>query len=141
MVKGDRILIERTCCFTGHRKLPAKKIDTIVFNLNKEIERLIKEGVTTFLSGGALGFDQIAASLIATKKEMGYNIRLVMALPCRGQDDLWTAKEKQLYNLEEIMPKVAAFKISPPWRMPYGIMVQVMCQKIVKTHQFVIHML
>ena len=29
---------------------------------------------------------------------MGYNIRLVMALPCKGQDDLWTTKQKQLYR-------------------------------------------
>ena len=91
-------MIERTCCFTGHRKLSAKKIEPIIYNLNREVERLIQTGVTTFLSGGALGFDQIAAFLIISKKEMGYNIRLNMALPCKGQEDLWTSKEKQLYQ-------------------------------------------
>ena len=88
----------KTCCFTGHRKLPAKKIETILYKLNKEVERLIQEGVTTFISGEALGFDQIAASLIASKKEMGYDVRLVMALPCRGQEESWTAKEKEIYH-------------------------------------------
>ena len=88
----------KTCCFTGHRKLPSKKIDSIILKLNAEVERLINEGVTTFVSGGALGFDQIAAFLIASKKELGYNIRLVLALPCKGQEDLWTPKEKQLYS-------------------------------------------
>ena len=42
--------------------------------------------------------DQIAALLIATKKETGVDIRLVMALPCREQGDLWTAKEKEVYH-------------------------------------------
>ena len=44
----------KTCCFTGHRKLPAKKMQSIIFKLNSEVERLIQEGVTTFISGGAL---------------------------------------------------------------------------------------
>ena len=88
----------KTCCFTGHRKLPAKKIESIIFRLNNEVERLIQEGVTTFISGGALGFDQIAASLIASKKEMEIDIQLVMALPCRGQEDFWPEKEKEIYR-------------------------------------------
>ena len=88
----------KTCCFTGHRKLPAKKTQSIIFKLNSEVERLIQEGVTTFISGGALGFDQVAASLIAAKKEMGFDVRLVMALPCREQDKSWTAKEKEIYR-------------------------------------------
>ena len=87
-----------TCCFTGHRKLPAKRIESIVFNLNNEVERLINEGVTTFISGGALGFDQISASLIIAKKEQGANIRLIFALPCRDQDKKWTVRQRQLYN-------------------------------------------
>ena len=91
-------MVERTCCFTGHRKLPKGKIDTIISKLNCELERLIQNGVTIFISGGALGFDQMAASAVLDKKEKGYNIQLVMALPCRGQDDLWTTKQKQLYT-------------------------------------------
>lgn len=87
-----------TCCFTGHRKLPADKIESIVKNLDREIENLIANGVTDFISGGALGFDQIAASLIIVKKEMGRNIRLRFALPCKNQDELWNEKQKKLYQ-------------------------------------------
>jgi len=90
--------MDKTACFTGHRKLPLKKIEGILYKLNYEIERLIKEGVTTFISGGALGFDQMAAFLIAAKREKGYDIRLVLALPCKGQEGLWAAKEKLLYK-------------------------------------------
>ena len=86
------------CFFTGHRKLPADKIEHIITRLDSEIDRLIKLGVTDFISGGALGFDQIAASLIVAKKEMGHNIRLIFALPCKNQDKDWTAEQKQLYR-------------------------------------------
>ena len=86
-----------TCCFTGHRVLPANQIEHIIVRLNEEIDRLIGQRVTNFISGGALGFDQIAAALIIAKKEMGAEIRLIFALPCRNQDQRWTAEQKQLY--------------------------------------------
>ena len=50
---------ERTCCFTGHRGLPQDRVERIVMNLNKEVDHLIAQGVTDFISGGALGFDHI----------------------------------------------------------------------------------
>ncbi|MDL2273764.1 DUF1273 domain-containing protein [Oscillospiraceae bacterium OttesenSCG-928-G22] len=89
---------EKTCCFTGHRKLPKEKIEQIVVALDCEVERLIEQGVTNFISGGALGFDQIAASLIVAKKEMGRDVRLIFALPCRNQDERWNDRQKQLYH-------------------------------------------
>jgi len=87
-----------TCCFTGHRKLPSKKLNYIIKRLDAEIDNLMHQGVTNFISGGALGFDQIAASLIIAKKEMGANIRLIFALPCRDQDKNWTPNQKRLYH-------------------------------------------
>jgi len=89
---------DKTCCFTGHRKLPCKNIERIIKRLHEEVNHLIRQGVTDFISGGALGFDQIAASLIISKKQQGANIRLIFALPCRNQDEKWTDKQKQLYR-------------------------------------------
>lgn len=86
------------CCFTGHRKIPADKVESIVKNLDREIERLISNRVTRFISGGALGFDQIAASMIIAKREMGRDIRLCFALPCKNQDEVWTDKQRALYR-------------------------------------------
>ena len=88
----------QTCCFTGHRTLPVKKIQRIVNRLNNEVDQLIQKGVTTFMSGGALGFDRIAVSLVITKRQQGANIRLIFALPCRNQDETWTDRQKQLYR-------------------------------------------
>ncbi len=89
---------ERTCCFTGHRKLPVSQLGRVVTCLNSEIEQLIQSGVTTFLSGGALGFDQTAAALIASKKKQGYAIRLELALPYPDQDRLWPQNIQSQYR-------------------------------------------
>lgn len=62
---------ENICCLTGHRKLAKYRIDGIIKRLNQEIDNLINKGVTDFISGGAIGFDLIAASLVIAKKEMG----------------------------------------------------------------------
>lgn len=87
-----------TCCFSGHRKLPKDQIEKIIKHLNQEVDWLIAQSVTNFISGGALGFDQLAASLIITKKEMGQPIRLIFALPCKNQDELWHNNQKKLYH-------------------------------------------
>ena len=87
-----------TCCFTGHRKLPQDKIEIIIKRLDREVDNLINQGVTEFISGGALGFNQISASLILVKKEMGHDIRLIFALPFKNQDALWTGEQKRLYR-------------------------------------------
>ena len=89
---------ENACCFTGHRKLPSDTFEKIILNLDREVENLIAKGITDFISGGALGFDQIAASLIVAKKEMGKKIRLIFALPCKNQAERWNKKQKELYH-------------------------------------------
>lgn len=78
--------------------MPKDKLEQIILRLNREIDSLISQGVTDFISGGALGFDQIAASLIIAKKEMGHKIRLIFALPCRNHDAFWSAKQKKLFQ-------------------------------------------
>lgn len=71
---------DQTCCFSGHRKIPVDKIQLIVERLNHEIDDLIRHGVTDFISGGAPGFDHIAAALVIAKKEMGQKIRLIVSV-------------------------------------------------------------
>ena len=89
---------ETACCFTGHRILPLNILESVITRLNSEIDKLISQGVTVFYSGGALGFDQIAASAIICKKEEGKNIKLIFALPCKNQDKLWTMEQRVLYQ-------------------------------------------
>ncbi len=71
---------ETTCCFWGHNWLPHDKIASIFLKLDEEIEKLIQAGVCSFLSGGKMGFDRMAASLIADRKSRGYDVHLKMLL-------------------------------------------------------------
>lgn len=73
-------------------------MEKLVKQLNQEIDKLIQKGITNFISGGAIGFDQIAASLVISKKQQGADIRLIFALPCRNQDKNWNERQKQLYH-------------------------------------------
>lgn len=88
-----------TCCFTGHRKLPEHKIEGILKHLDQEVDNLINQGVLDFVSGGAIGFDLIAASLIAAKKKMGKVVRLTFALPYPNHYEYWTECEKNCSTL------------------------------------------
>jgi uncharacterized phage-like protein YoqJ len=78
--------------------LPKEKIIKIMKRLNCEIDSLIGQGVTEFVSGGALGFEQLAASLILTKRQMVREIRLTFALPYKNQEEVWDAEQKKLYH-------------------------------------------
>ena len=90
-----------TCCFSGHRALPGENVETIRKELSVVIDEHIKKGYTRFISGGALGFDLMAARLVAEKRKMNNEIRLIMILPCRDQHIKWSRRDKMKY--EEIL--------------------------------------
>ena len=77
------------CAFSGHRQICLSHIDIIVPKLSETIDALINSGVTHFLSGGAVGFDMIAANEVLKKRENGADISLSMILPCRTQERIW----------------------------------------------------
>ena len=88
----------RTCCFTGHRNISVIDRLFIKKRLKKELENLIENGVIYFGSGGAIGFDTIAALTVLKLKNKYPQIKLIMILPCKEQDKLWTEKDKQIYS-------------------------------------------
>ena len=93
------LIRERCCCFTGHRLLSASDRAGLRVLLYKEIKRLIGEGVTTFLSGGALGFDTLAAQeVLRLRAERPEPIALVLVLPCLGQENRWTERDAAVYR-------------------------------------------
>lgn len=87
-----------SCCFSGHRELPIEKLGYISGMLEKCIEKLAEEGCEEFISGGALGFDLLAAEAVLKKKKTYTKIRLVMALPCHNQHEKWSAFQKARYE-------------------------------------------
>ena len=90
----------KTCFFTGHRKIAQSKIEIVKAQLADNIEKMITEyGVNTFIDGGALGFDTIAAETVIEMREKYQNIKLVMYLPCYGQSKMWKESEQFRYRM------------------------------------------
>ena len=90
----------KTCFFTGHRKIAQSKIEIVKAQLAENIEKMIAEyGVNTFIDGGALGFDTIAAETVIEMREKYQNIKLVMYLPCYGQSKMWKESEQFRYRM------------------------------------------
>lgn len=90
-------LIPKTCFFTGHRRIYCDK-ETLVSFLREEILEKINKGVTIFITGGALGFDTLAAEQIIDMREDYDFIRLFLYLPCTDQSEDWSEEEKQRFE-------------------------------------------
>ena len=88
-------LKERSVCFTGHRNLGT---DLDADKLKKAVLKLIASGSDTFICGGALGFDTVAARLIMELKEQYPHIKLHLYLPCKDQDAMWSRSDRLEYK-------------------------------------------
>ena len=92
----------KTCAFTGYRpsKMPWGYNETDArcvefrFRLREALEYLIGQGYTDFMSGGALGFDQMAARIVLSLREKYPWIRLIMVIPFDGQADKWSREQR-----------------------------------------------
>lgn len=72
---------DMTCCFTGHRQLPAAYLDAIEKWIETQLRRAVCDGYTHFLCGMASGADMLfAKAVVALKAER--HITLEAALPC-----------------------------------------------------------
>ena len=91
----------KTCAFTGYRpsKMPWGYDETDArcaefrFRLREALEYLIGQGYTDFLSGGALGFDQMAARIVLSLRDKYPWVRLIMVIPFDGQADKWSQEQ------------------------------------------------
>ena len=92
---GDFILL---CCFTGHRKIPTVDLPTVQKRLQKTIKQLMKQDITTFYCGGALGFDTLAAQVVLKARRFHPQVKLILALPCRDQAEQWREADRLLYE-------------------------------------------
>ena len=110
--------IEKNCAFTGHRP------NSFIFGYNEEhpdcirlkqrlyqeIENMFAKGVNVFISGGALGVDMWAMEAVLELKKKEPSVRLVAAVPFRGQEKRWRAEQIARYEgLLAQCDKVACF--------------------------------
>lgn len=89
-------LREQTCCFTGHRRLPAEP-EELFYRLTKTVEQLAGEGIRYFGVGGALGFDELAARVVLSLQGQHPQLRLILVLPCPDWDDRWPEEDRRRY--------------------------------------------
>lgn len=93
------------CAFIGHRPshFPFQYDEThpdclcLKQRLQTEITKLIYEGVTTFLTGMALGVDTWAAEIVLEEKQQHPALRLVAVIPCETQASKWSGTQRDRY--------------------------------------------
>lgn len=94
------------CCFSGHRPmgLPdggnerGSGMVRLKYLLLQTVMAAAEHGVHTFLSGGAMGFDLVAAEAVLALKGDMPHLRLILALPAKNQADNWTEELKMRYQ-------------------------------------------
>ena len=89
---------EKTCCFSGHRVIAPAHRAEMQDRLKHRIQELEEVGIHTFITGGARGFDTLAAEAVLERRKENSAIRLVLALPCENQTAGWSQAEKEAYQ-------------------------------------------
>ena len=83
------VYLDRQCFFTGHRAIPAGDVGRLSAAVDAEIERCYAEGFRTFICGGAVGFDTLAACRVIVARKRHADVELFLVLPCRNQTEKW----------------------------------------------------
>jgi len=96
--KSTQIMKSHTACFTGHRRIPAADLPLLSKILEETIENLICQGVIYWGCGGAIGYDQMAGLAVLRLREKYPSVKLIMVLPCHGQESKWSEKDKEAYR-------------------------------------------
>ncbi len=100
------INIENSCCFTGYRP---EKFDfpfeescpeyrRFYGRLMTAIAEVIEKGCTVFYCGMAQGFDIVAGEHVALVKKLNPDIKLIAAVPFRGQENGWSTTWQKRYR-------------------------------------------
>ena len=74
-------------------------MDEISSNLEKVVRELIYEGYQQFATGGALGFDTLAAKTVLRLMKDFPDIQLHLVLPCPEQTRGWGKAEIEEYEM------------------------------------------
>ena len=90
--------MEKTVCFTGHRTIPREQYARIKALLDEVIENEIAQGARHFRTGGARGFDTLAALCVLSARVRHPAIKLDLILPCPSQTESWIPSDVALYE-------------------------------------------
>lgn len=90
--------MEKAMCFAGHRSRNLNTYAHLSGILKAIIIAAYKKGVTKFISGGAIGIDQLAAGVGIELRDNGFPIELIIAKPFDGQESKWPGHVKGRYR-------------------------------------------
>ncbi len=92
--------MSKTICFTGHRPkgIPKGSEQWINSQLIKAIEKATKKDYLTFISGGAVGVDQVAAHSVILSRTFNSKVKLVIARPFPSHGEIWPPNVQVKYK-------------------------------------------
>ena len=103
---------ERTCCFTGHRDIPADRLQMVMTGTEAKVRELISQGYRYFGIGGAMGYDTIVAEMLFRLREREYQdnlnfwvlplpeypeIKIILVYPFDGFISRWSDSQQATY--------------------------------------------
>lgn len=88
----------KACCFTGHRIIRSTHASLLPRIVSNAITKLHERGYNQFLSGGAIGFDLLAAQVVLKGKAKFPDLELILLLPCKDQARNWSQSIIRVYE-------------------------------------------
>ncbi len=83
-----------TCCFTGHRNIRKADEENIKEKIREQVLELLQCGISTYLVGGAIGFDMLAAEVLLDLREKERKeLKIISALPFLQWREKWPEEE------------------------------------------------
>ena len=86
------------CAFTGHRNISKKHENKLADILARGIAYAYSKGCRKFLTGGAIGFDTVAAEEIIKFKRSHSDVLFILVIPCKNQSAKWSDSQKAVYK-------------------------------------------
>jgi uncharacterized phage-like protein YoqJ len=86
------------CSFTGHRRIKPQHLRKMPELISRAVAYAYSEGCRNFYSGGAVGFDTLAAREVIRFRISHPDVRLIMLLPCETQSERWSGLQKSSYE-------------------------------------------
>lgn len=87
-----------TCSFTGHRVICPEHRNLLNDRLRRAVEYIYSLGCRVFYTGGAIGFDTLAAREVIRFATLHPDVTLRLLLPCMNQDEFWSKEQKDAYS-------------------------------------------
>lgn len=87
-----------TAAFSGHRFIDASQREHVKKRLSNAVLDAYGKGIRNFISGFAIGFDMMAAEVVAALKQSHPDITLTAAIPFNGQASRFSFYDRKRYD-------------------------------------------